>query len=127
MTDPLKRIRHRLHSANLFGIRRARRYGRRADIIHVDDLLYKLRNEQRYLCVYCPRRIMFTFELEHKLALCNGGHHIIENIQFTCDPCNNSKGQKLTPQFTWNEARENARIDQELAPRIHNPNAKKRW
>lgn len=45
-------------------------------------------------CRKCGSKEILT--LDHKLPLCKGGTHEIENIQLLCEKCNSKKGGNLT-------------------------------
>jgi 5-methylcytosine-specific restriction endonuclease McrA len=62
--------------------------------ITIDDILLKL-SKQDDICVYCFRVICDQPSLDHRLALINGGHHTLDNLQLTCVQCNLRKGDRL--------------------------------
>lgn len=90
----------RLTAANKRNATRSLKLGRRTDTIPAIDLLTILREQQGYRCAYCPRRIIRTFHLDHRIPLSRGGHHFLGNIQFTCSYCNLSKYAHPFPRYS---------------------------
>ncbi len=57
---------------------------------------------QRGLCIYCGAILIkgtFQCHLDHKTPLSRGGTHTIDNVHWTCQPCNDSKGSKTHDEF----------------------------
>ena len=55
------------------------------------DLWYNHNNE----CHYCKSNIdIYSAHIEHKVAICNGGGHALDNIVFSCPKCNFEKSYK---------------------------------
>ena len=58
-----------------------------------------------YICgiVTDPSASRYAFdksEIDHVVALANGGNHLIDNLRVACRECNNVKGARFTPQET---------------------------
>jgi 5-methylcytosine-specific restriction endonuclease McrA len=62
-------------------------------------LLRQLRNAQGDLCPYCGVELYGKGHLDHKTPLARGGLHVIENLQWTCQRCNQSKSDKNDAEF----------------------------
>lgn len=55
------------------------------------DAMYEKQAEQ---CAACRVKMNGRFDIDHVVALTNGGSNGIENIQLLCPTCNRSKGTK---------------------------------
>ena len=53
----------------------------------------EIQNEQNSQCKDCDTLCKLT--IDHIVPLSKGGHHIKENIQGLCHPCNSSKGNRI--------------------------------
>jgi 5-methylcytosine-specific restriction endonuclease McrA len=75
---------------------RIKAHRRRATMIGVisKDIGSKLLKLQRNMCACCGVDISKKYELDHIVALINGGHHSDGNLQATCPDCNRRKGAK---------------------------------
>ena len=58
------------------------------------DIGSKLLKLQRNMCACCGVDISKKYELDHIVALINGGRHADDNLQATCPDCNRRKGAK---------------------------------
>lgn len=96
-TKWLHTIEGRLTLANILNFARCHDAGLPADRIPLDDLWRILREKQGYRCCYCPFRIIDDFQLDHIKSIKKGGGHTLDNIQFACPPCNQSKGSRDKP------------------------------
>jgi 5-methylcytosine-specific restriction endonuclease McrA len=61
----------------------------------LDDLFVA----QNGVCVYCPAILTDKKHLDHVFPLSRGGQHVIDNVQWTCAFCNDSKGAKTHEEF----------------------------
>lgn len=85
--------------------RRARRFGRRYEVVHPFDIF----SRDGWRCQVCgrstPRRHRGTHrpnapELDHRVPMSRGGDHIHTNLQTACRACNASKGgRKIVGQL----------------------------
>lgn len=51
-------------------------------------------------CPYCGASIFAGYRhLDHKTPLSRGGFHLIENVQWTCPSCNDSKGTLTDDEY----------------------------
>ena len=51
----------------------------------------KIAAEQRWRCVICRELLPYTFEVDHKQALFQGGDNRRDNLQALCNGCHASK------------------------------------
>lgn len=51
-------------------------------------------------CPYCGVDMGVTAHREHKTPIVRGGMHVVGNLQWTCMPCNLSKGRKTHEEYT---------------------------
>jgi 5-methylcytosine-specific restriction endonuclease McrA len=93
----LSTVEGRLTIANILHIARCKDAGLPVDDVTVPDLT-RILEKQGYRCVYCPYRIVNDFHLDHLISIAKGAGHTLSNIQFTCPPCNWSKGDGEKPQ-----------------------------
>lgn len=63
------------------------------------DIGSKLLRLQRNMCACCGADISKKHELDHVIALVNGGAHADENLQAVCPDCNRKKGAKDPVEF----------------------------
>lgn len=95
------------HRANADKIRarsrekNAARNGRKRMKIDV-ALLQELRVLQGHRCAYCPAELGDRPHLDHVVPLSRGGTHTLDNVVWSCAPCNLSKHAK-TPE-EWRAA-----------------------
>ncbi len=54
-------------------------------------------------CAYCGEVKPLT--MDHKIPLCRGGKHVIENIAPACKPCNSRKWKKTVEEFALGSRR----------------------
>lgn len=105
LKDPLRtRENKRRHNLRHPDKVRARRHNRKAKLrgckgIISAKLTNDLMDKQKNTCVYCKSMISSIpkikekkAHLDHKMPICLGGAHSIENLQWLCETCNLSKG-----------------------------------
>jgi hypothetical protein len=51
----------------------------------------QLASKQRWRCASCSRLLSWSFEVDHIVALCNGGSDTIQNLQVLCCTCHSEK------------------------------------
>jgi hypothetical protein len=95
-TSWLASVEGRLTVAAILNYARCVDRGLEAQLLSSDDLR-KILEKQGYRCTYCPDRIIFNFQLDHIKPIAKGGSHTVDNIQFTCPLCNNSKRTEEAP------------------------------
>lgn len=52
----------------------------------------------RFLCEYCKiteEQSFFAFQIDHVISIRHGGDSTIENLAWTCYPCNHAKGADI--------------------------------
>lgn len=66
--------------------------------IEINNLLIKFNNK----CFYCLTDVKsgYNLHLDHKIPLCKGGSHTIQNLAPSCKTCNLRKGRKNSEEFT---------------------------
>lgn len=62
------------------------------DIIRIGD-------SQSWRCAYCRIRIKKNYEIDHIVAVINGGSNWPSNLQLLCSHCNRSKGCREAEEF----------------------------
>jgi 5-methylcytosine-specific restriction endonuclease McrA len=98
--DRSKEIKRKWASENKEYLR-IKAHKRRATMIGVvsKDIGSKLLKLQRNMCACCGVDISKKYELDHIVALINGGRHSDENLQAACPDCNRRKGAKHPVDF----------------------------
>lgn len=66
---------------------------------HTKNEIFNLIKKQKSKCIYCKIDINKKYHVDHKLALINGGHNGIKNIQILCPKCNLRKNKMLHSDF----------------------------
>lgn len=64
------------------------------------------KNREKYgvlTCVYCNRNVETGYDLDHKIAIINGGKNIFGNLCISCKECNASKGAMSHTKFFKSE------------------------
>lgn len=61
--------------------------------------IIKLMDEQKGVCIYCPKNIKLKYEIDHIMPLALGGSNWPINLQLLCPTCNRRKGAKDPVQF----------------------------
>ena len=72
---------------------------RNASGTHNGNDIKKLLIAQRHLCVYCKKKVMVDYHVDHVVALSKGGSNSVENLQILCPTCNIKKGNKDPAEF----------------------------
>lgn len=68
--------------------------------IITDQLLRETILESNGKCAWCDRNLVHQdFEIDHIVALVNGGNNLSENLALTCISCNRRKGEKHPVKF----------------------------
>lgn len=83
----------RAHGRN----RRARKKGAEGKFSAQD--IKRIREAQKDRCAYCRTPLKGEGELDHIVALVNGGSNWPRNLQFLCQPCNGSKHARDPVEF----------------------------
>lgn len=65
--------------------------------------LERLLFEQKGRCFYCSTPLSAERHLEHKVPLARGGAHALENVCWSCPPCNLRKSTKTAQEFLGQE------------------------
>lgn len=67
------------------------------------DDIRKLYEKQKGLCVYCRCSLKNDYQVDHFIALSNGGTNKASNIQLTCGTCNHMKRARDPYEFVQTE------------------------
>lgn len=59
-----------------------------------DDIIATILRLQKGKCPYCKKDIRKIFDVDHIVAISNGGSNTARNLQLTCPRCNRSKNNK---------------------------------
>jgi 5-methylcytosine-specific restriction endonuclease McrA len=61
---------------------------------YAEDALFAIFKLQKSKCAYCRKSLKDYFEVDHIIAVINGGTNDRRNLQLTCKHCNRSKSAK---------------------------------
>ena len=89
---------HIEHPEASMALRISRKYKIKAVAIPASALISLLKS-QNSACPYCGCELGKGKHLDHIIPLSRGGKHVITNVQYTCQPCNDSKGAKTHEEF----------------------------
>jgi 5-methylcytosine-specific restriction endonuclease McrA len=80
---------------------------RAAEGFHTGTDIAHLYTEQAGRCACCGRELNGRYEVDHIIALMNGGSNWPDNLQLLCQPCNNSKSDRDPVEFCRSYFRRN--------------------
>lgn len=78
--------------------RRARKRNAAGGSYTADDIK-RIGMGQNWRCRYCGTSLLPGYEVDHIVALANGGTNDADNIQLVCASCNRKKGRKSEAEF----------------------------
>jgi 5-methylcytosine-specific restriction endonuclease McrA len=100
----LRMIKYRRENrAIVNSISQKRRAQKKATVIEMDSILEFMKlvhSKETFICEYCKNEFSSSkVHFDHRIPLCRGGEHRIENICASCPRCNLTKVKKLLSEW----------------------------